>query len=138
MRRSTIAVFSLLLMPSTALACYDEHKAGWFNEMPARSWERPGASREGSEWEEMSGLWGIAVGTAALALIGVSFRAFSRARDKERMQPVPMDTPPPLALPFDWPRDRTIRVNPGHQPGEPTRVVPAEVGILDAVATDAE
>jgi hypothetical protein len=134
MRRYTIAGFLLLLMPSTAVACYDEHQAGWFNEMPARSWERPEASREGSQGEEMSGLWVMAAGTASLALIAVSFRAYSRARGKELMHPLE-PAEPPLALPFDGPSDRTLRVDPGHRPGEPTRVDSEEVGVLCAVAT---
>ncbi len=79
MRRSTIVVFLLVLPPSSALACFDEHKAGWFNEMPTRSWELLGASHEGGQWEEISGLWAIAAGAASLALIAVSFRAYSRA-----------------------------------------------------------
>ena len=117
MRRSTIAVFSLLLMPCSVLACYDEHKAGWFKEMPARSWEVPGASREGNPvggdvrpvgHRRRYGRPGLDRGLVP--------GLFPR-QDKDRMHPVPMATPPPLALPFDWPRDRTIRVDPGHQPG---------------------
>jgi hypothetical protein len=137
MRRSTIAVFLLLVMPSTAQACFDEHKVGWFNEMPARSWERPGSSRERSQWEEMSGWWGLAAGAASLVLIAVSFRAYSRARGLERIHPLE-PAAPPLALPFDWPGVRTLRIDPGHRPGSPIRSVPQEVGILGTVAAGAE
>jgi hypothetical protein len=138
MRRSTIAVLLLLLTPTSAAACYDEHKAEWFNEMPARSWERAGGSGEGSAWEEMSGLWGIAAGTASLALMAVSFRAYTRSRGRELLHPLAPAEMPPLALPFDWPSDRTIRVDSGHQPKTPTRVVPVEVGVLHTVAATAE
>jgi hypothetical protein len=138
MRRSTIAVFLLLVPPSSALGCYDEHKVGWFNEMPIRSWELPEASPEGGRWEEMSGLWAIAAGTASLALMAVSFRAYSRARDKDVMPALEPAAPAPLALPHDWPGGRTIRVDRGHESEEPTRVGQEAMCILCAVAAGAD
>ena len=138
MRRSMIAAFLLGVLPSTALGCFDEHKAGWFNEMPVNSWERPEASREGNAWEEISGVWVIAAGMTSLALIAVSFRAFSRAGEKDRKDPAEAGASRPLALPADWPGDRTRRVDPAHQPGVPTRIVPDKVETLYAVAAGAE
>ncbi len=134
MRRSTIAVFLLVVPPSSALACDGEHKAGWFDVMPARSWELLEAGGEGNPREEMSSLWAIAAGTASLGLIAVSFRAYSRARDKDLMRALE-----PAALPLTvLPIDGTLRVDPGHEPGEPTRVIPESVGILSVVAAGAE
>jgi hypothetical protein len=138
MRRSPIVVLLLLLPPTSALACYDEHKAGWFMEMPARSWERLEAGSEGGQWEEMSSLWAVAAGTASLALIAVSFRAYSRARDKDLIPALEPAALPPMALLHDWPSDRTVRVDGGHEPGEPTRVAQEEVGILCGVAAGAD
>ncbi len=124
MRRLTfpIAAVVLSLMPSSAWACY-EHEAGWFDEMPTRSWQVPRNSAEGFRWEEALGAWIVAAGSASLALAAVTIRAVCRTTGRDRLHPLDLVDPAPLALPFDWPSDRTIRVDQGHEPLGPNVVI---------------
>lgn len=78
MRRLTIAAFLMLLMPSWASACFDEHKAGWVDEMPSSTWQIPRNQAEGIFWQENLGVRLMAAGLASVALIVVSFRALAR------------------------------------------------------------
>jgi hypothetical protein len=118
MRRSTIAVFLLLWLPSSASACFDDHLVGWFSERPSRSRGIVRTIAEGIQGQEAIGVWGVAIGTVSAVLIVVSFRAVLRARGRGRMNLLEPDVPAPLVLPFDWPSDRPIRVDQGRdQPG---------------------
>jgi hypothetical protein len=122
MRRLTIAAFLLLLMPGWASACFDEHKAGWVDEMPSSTWQIPRNGEEGLFGQENLGVRLLAAGLASVALIVVSFRALTRAKARERMQPVETPSPTPMALPFDLP-ERTIRVDQGHEPAGPNALI---------------
>ncbi len=122
MRRLTIAAFLLLLMPSGASACFDEHKAGWVDEMPSSTWEMPRNGAEGIFGQENLGVRFLAAGLASVALIVVSFRALTRAKARERIHPVETASPTPMALPFDLP-EPMIRVDQGHELAGPNTVV---------------
>ena len=127
MRRSTIAVLILVLVPGSASACYDEHKAGWFEEMPAPSWQVPRVNAEETQQEQMVGIGIAGAGLASLALIAVSFRALARSnkRERERNDRFEPADPTPLALPFDWP----IRIHEAHEPAGPNRIVREDASI---------
>ena len=87
MRLSTIAVCLLLLTPCSVSACLDDHspqQTGWFHEMPSSYRSSAG---EGAEETTMPGLWMLGAGSASVALVVVSFRAFSRAAGRGPMQP---------------------------------------------------
>ncbi len=90
MRLSTIAVCLLVLSPCPALGC-DEHasqQTGWLHEVPSSYASFVG---EGAEASGMLGLWLLGVGSASVALVIVSFRAFSRAAGRVRVQPAGHD-----------------------------------------------
>jgi hypothetical protein len=83
MRLSTIAVCLLLMSPSPVLACWKDapEQTGWFQEIPSSY----GDSAMGGAWETMPG-WSLAgAGLASIALVLVSFRAFSRAAGRRPM-----------------------------------------------------
>jgi hypothetical protein len=80
MRFSMIAVCPLVLVlsPRPVLGC-DEHapqQTGWFHEMPS---SYPGFAGDGGGESRMPGVWLLGAGSASVALVLVSFRAFSRA-----------------------------------------------------------
>jgi hypothetical protein len=78
MRLSTIAVCLLLVSPSPVLACWKDapEQTGWFQELPSSY----GDSAVGSAGETMMPGWSLAgAGLASIALVVVSFRAFSGA-----------------------------------------------------------
>jgi hypothetical protein len=90
MRLSTIAVCLLVLSPRPVLGCI-EHEAqqtGWFHEMPSSYASFAG---EGGEAPGMPDLWLFGAGSASVALIAVSFRAFSRAAGRATAQPAGLD-----------------------------------------------
>jgi hypothetical protein len=90
MRLSTIAVCLLVLCPWPAFGCI-EHEAqqtGWFHEMPS-SYAR--FAGDGAEASGMLGLWLLGAGSASVALIAVSFRAFSRAAGRAPARPAGTD-----------------------------------------------
>jgi hypothetical protein len=78
MRLSTIAVCLLALSPRPALGCieHDARQTGWFHELPSFS---AGLAGGGAEEPGIPGWWLLAAGLASIALVAVSFRAFSRA-----------------------------------------------------------
>jgi hypothetical protein len=85
MRLSTIAVCLLLVSPSPVLACWKDapEQTGWFQEIPSSY----GDSAMGGARETMPG-WSLAgAGLASIALVMVSFRAFTRAAGRA---PMPM------------------------------------------------
>jgi hypothetical protein len=80
MRLSTIAVCLLVLVlsPDPVFGC-DEHapqQTGWFHEMPS---SYPSLAGGDAEVPGMPGFWLLGAGSASVALVVVSFRAFSRA-----------------------------------------------------------
>jgi hypothetical protein len=78
MRLATIAVCLLVVSPCPVFGC-DEHapqQTGWFHEMPS---SYPSFAGEGAQEPGMLGLWLLGAGSASVALVVVSFRAFSRA-----------------------------------------------------------
>jgi hypothetical protein len=85
MRLSTIAVCLLVLSPRPALGCgdYAPLQMGWFHEMPS---SYPSFAGDGAEESEMPAPWLAAAGSAAVVLVAMSFRAFSRAAVRERVQ----------------------------------------------------
>jgi hypothetical protein len=90
MRLSTIAVCLLVLSPCPAFGCI-EHEAqqtGWFHEMPSSYASSAG---KGAEASGMLGLWLLGAGSASVALVVVSFRAFSLAAGRARVQPAGFD-----------------------------------------------
>jgi hypothetical protein len=86
MRLSMIAVCLLVLSPRPVLGCI-EHEAqqtGWFHEMPSSYARFTGG---GAEAPGMLSLWLFGAGSASVALVVVSFRAFSRAAGGAGEQP---------------------------------------------------
>ncbi len=81
MRLSMIVVCLLLLSPTSVLACWKDapEQTKWFQEMPSSSWEADGSRAEGTSGDGMLGPWLLGAGSASVALVGVSFRAFTRA-----------------------------------------------------------
>jgi hypothetical protein len=84
MRLSTIAVCLLLLAPCSVAACEDHgfQPTEWHHEAPSSfrelAWSRLNEMREdGTSWVWLSG-----AGSAAVALMAVSFRGFARAGGK--------------------------------------------------------
>jgi hypothetical protein len=81
MRLSMIAVCLLLLAPCSVSACDDfgSQPAGWIHEMRSSfrkfEWSRAEEMKEGG----MSWLWLSGAGSAAVALVAVSFRGLARA-----------------------------------------------------------
>ena len=89
MRLSTIAVCLLLVSPSPVLACF-EHVAEqprWIQEVPSSPWETARAGVDAMRWDGVSGMGLIGAGSASIALVLGSFRAFTRAADRGPMQP---------------------------------------------------
>jgi hypothetical protein len=86
MRLSTIAVCLLVLSPRPVLGCieHDTQQTGWLHEIPTSSASFAG---DGAEAPGMLGLWRLGVGSASVALVVVSFRAFSRATGRARVRP---------------------------------------------------
>jgi hypothetical protein len=82
MRRSMIAVCLLLGLPSSASACFDEHKnVEWLDEKtPSSSLEIAGTGAEGFPGEEALRVGGIAVGSASAALTAIWLPATLRRR----------------------------------------------------------
>jgi len=121
MRRSTLAVFLLLISPVPVWAC-DGH-AGvapeWFAERPRSAWELAQGRGEEMRWEELLGAAGLAAGSGAMLLVGVSLRAASRGRKPPR-EPA---APTPLAVPFDRPAGLPVRIDQGHEQLGPTRII---------------
>ena len=126
MRRSTLAVFLLLMLPMPAWAC-DGH-AGvapwWFAERPRSAWELAQGRAEEMRWEEVLGAAGLAAGSGAMLLAAVSLRAASRGRKPPR-EPA---APTPLAVPFDRPAGLPVRVDQGHERPGPRRVSREDAG----------
>jgi hypothetical protein len=84
MRIAMIAVCLLALSSCPAFGCI-EHEAqqtGWFHEMPSNA----SFAGEGAEEPGKSGVWLLGAGSASVALVVVSFRAFSRAAGRARVQ----------------------------------------------------
>ena len=84
MRLSTIAVCLLLVSPSPVLACWKDapEQTGWFQEMPSSY----GDSAVGGAGETTVPGWSLAgAGLASMALMVVSFRAFSGAAGRKPM-----------------------------------------------------
>jgi hypothetical protein len=96
MRLSTIAVCLLVLSPCPVLGCddYAPLQTAWFREMPSSHarfiWE-------GEEESGMPGLWLLGAGSASVGLVIVSFRAFSRAAGRARVQPTGSDEGPDMS-----------------------------------------
>jgi hypothetical protein len=126
MRRSTLAVFLLLMSPVPVRAC-DGH-AGvapeWFAERPRSAWELAQGRGEEMRWDELLGAAGLAAGSGAMLLVAVSLRAASRGR-KPRREPA---APTPLAVPFDRPAGLPVRVDPGHEGPGPRRFTREDAG----------
>lgn len=98
MRLSTIAVCLLLVSPSPVLACWKDapEQTGWFQEIPSSY----GDSAMGGAGETTVPAWSLAgAGLASMALLVVSFRAFSGAAGRG---PVP-------GLAGGWHKDRRSR-----------------------------
>jgi len=87
MRFATIAVCLLLVSASPVMACFEHspEQTGWFHETPSWSWEAAWSHVEGTEWDGQLGPWLLGTGSAAVALVGVSFRAFTRAASRMPM-----------------------------------------------------
>jgi hypothetical protein len=81
MRLSMIAVCLLLVWASPVLACeeYSPEREGWFHERATSSWEAAWSRLGGTSRDDRPGPWLLGAGSAAVALVGVSFRAYSRA-----------------------------------------------------------
>lgn len=124
MRPSMIAACLLLALPSSASACFDEHKnAEWLDEKtPSPSWEIAGTSAEGFPGQEALRVGAIAVGSASVALTAVWLPAVFRSRGRRRLKPVEFNVPAPLVLPFDWPSGLRTRIDQVHD--LPVRVRP--------------
>jgi hypothetical protein len=91
MRLATLAVCLLVFSPCPVLGCI-EHEAqqtGWFHEMPSSYYAR--FTGGGAEAPGMSSLWLFGAGSASVALVVVSFRAFSRAAGRAGEQPAGPD-----------------------------------------------
>ena len=89
MRLSTIAVCLLLVSPPSVLACFEHtpEQTGWFHEVPSSSGEAAWMGVQKMWWEGTPGLWMFGTGSASVALVLVSFRAFTRAAARGPMQP---------------------------------------------------
>jgi hypothetical protein len=89
MRLSTIAVCLLLVSPAPVLACfkYDPEQTRWIHKMPSSSRETAWAGVEEMRGNGTPDLWMLGAGSAAVALVVVSFRAFSRAAGRGPMPP---------------------------------------------------
>jgi hypothetical protein len=87
MRLSTIAVCLLLAWASPALACeeYSPEREGWFHERATSSWEAAWSRLGETSRDGMHGPWLLGAGSAAVALVGVSFRAYTRSAGREPM-----------------------------------------------------
>ena len=99
MRLSTIAVCLLLVSPPSVLACFEHtpEQTGWFQEVPSSSREGAWTGVEAMWWDGMPGVWLAGAGSASVALVLVSFRAFSRAAGREPGSSVPVpDVAPAL------------------------------------------
>jgi hypothetical protein len=121
MRRSTLAVFLLLLSPVPVWAC-DGHAGTapwWFAERPRSAWELAQGRGEETRWEELLGAASLAAGSGAMLLVAVWLRAASRGRTPRREPAAPR----PLAVPFDRPAGLPVRVDQGHERPGPTRII---------------
>jgi hypothetical protein len=87
MRLSMIAACLLLVSASPVLACIEHgpEQTGWFQEMPSSSWETTWSRVERTWWYGMPGAWLFGAGSASVALVGVSFRAYTRAAGQAAM-----------------------------------------------------
>ena len=90
MRLSTIAVCLLLVSPPSVLACFEHtpEQTGWFQEVPSSSGEAAWMGVQEMWWDRTPGLWMFGTGSASVALVLVSFRAFTRAAGRGPMQPI--------------------------------------------------
>lgn len=91
MRPSTIAVCLLVLSPCPSFGCieHESQQTGWFHEMPSSSYASLAGA--GEEASVMTGPWLLAAGSASVALVLVSFRAFRRAASRARVLPAGPD-----------------------------------------------
>jgi hypothetical protein len=89
MRLSTIAVCLLLVTPAPVLACFEHDPAQtkWIHEMRSSSRETAWAGVEEMRGDGTPDPWMLGAGSAAVALVVVSFRAFSRAAGRGPMPP---------------------------------------------------
>ena len=80
MRRSLIAVCLLLLSPSSARACYEDHKAGagWFDERPSQ-WSNYGIGAQAAQRDKLMDVAVFAGGSGVLILLGVFMRTLLNA-----------------------------------------------------------
>ena len=85
MRLSTIAVCVLLVFPPAVPACFehDPEQTKWLQDVSSSSQETAWAGVSATGWEWASGFGLIGAGSASVALVLVSFRAFSRAARSE-------------------------------------------------------
>jgi hypothetical protein len=87
MRLSMIAACLLLVSVSPALACIEHspEQTDWLQEKASSSWEAAWSRVEGTWRDGMPGAWLLGAGSASVALVGVSFRAYIRAAGREPM-----------------------------------------------------
>jgi hypothetical protein len=87
MRLSMIAACLLLISVSPALACIEHspEQTGWLQEMPSSSWGGAWSRVERTWWDGMPGAWRLGIGSASVVLVGVSFRAYTRAAGQAAM-----------------------------------------------------
>ena len=100
MRLSTIAVCLLLVSPPSVLACFEHtpEQTGWFQEVPSSSGEAAWMGVQAMWWDRTPGLWMFGAGSASVALVLVSFRAFTRAAGPGSMQLIrPAENPTRIA-----------------------------------------
>jgi hypothetical protein len=85
MRLSTIAVCVLLVFPPAVPACieHDPEQTKWVQEMSSSSRETAWAGVGAVEWDGASGMLLFGAGSASVALVLLSCRAFCRAARSE-------------------------------------------------------
>jgi hypothetical protein len=126
MRRLMFAVCALLLSPTTALACIDEHnvQGEWFYQPPS-TWSHFGSLGETTERDRAMGASVILGSSGAIVLLGVMIRrAAGATRRSGRVEPEPASRVP-LAIPFAPPELLTLRVDGAHQQSSPAAVTRA-------------
>jgi hypothetical protein len=136
MRPWMILCCLLLVPPPSVLACYD------YPAEATSTLSRPNraAATWGAEAEEATtaGAWLAAIGSAALVLVAVAFRAFCRASGRDLVRPAEFEPAAPEvpSAPADRPGEGWIRVDPGHEPPGPTGAGRHEEALSRALAMD--
>jgi hypothetical protein len=104
MKRSMIAVCLLFSLPSTVIACYEDHNAGpsWF-EQQSLHWSGYGIAGQSMQMDKLMDVALAAGGTGALVLLGVVVRAMIRAARRAPVSPAQPVEATPLGLLFDGP-----------------------------------